>query len=69
MRILIKKEVSEKGAIFVVYIESTNLNGIARAIEINDEAHSNLGEVEAKARAAAIRAVTGWEVVKEYEND
>jgi len=36
---------------------------------IDDEAHSNLGEVEAKARADALRAVTGWEVVKEYEND
>ena len=36
---------------------------------IDDEAHSNLGEVEARARAAALRAVTGWPIVKLYELD
>ncbi len=67
MKIAIRKEVEGSGFVFVVYIHSTSLNGIERAIEINDEAHSNLGEVEAKARADALRAVTGWPVYLEYE--
>ena len=36
---------------------------------IDDEAHSNLGEVEARARADALRAVTGWAVCLDYELD
>ena len=63
MKIRIYKEEES----YLVSIEkSIGLDGMDCCV-INDEAHSNLGEVEAKARADALRAVTGWEVVKEYE--
>ena len=62
MRILIDREDDDY---FYVAIET----GAHRIITIDDEAHSNLGEVEAKARAAALHGATGWPIVKLYELD
>ena len=65
MKILIIDALNDKGVkIYRVVIQDSQ---IGRAW-LDDEAHSNLGEVEARARADALRAVTGWEIVKEYES-
>ena len=67
MKILIRKNLVKKGK-FIVSIFAPDTDYIVGGeVTLNDEAHLNLGEVEAKARADALRAVTGWPVVCEYE--